>query len=231
MMDLAWDVIRRYPGGRVVLLTGSEHKHYFDRDIAARENATIVEMEDLLPLDERPMEPAIGAFLEEGDDLLYYESGYPVDTNLYYQNTLVNLIHGPDMDWRPDIISARNVEIAGKVLVRWRASQPVSHRMTFDEAWYQFLSGDCEAAIEQLTDLAVAIEHEQIEDQFIRAYTYRNLGLCYDLLGERQDALRSYVRARTLMRGTRMERNADRVLGDYETVPYRRGRTAQFSQR
>ncbi|NIR46262.1 MAG: hypothetical protein GWN99_17685 [Gemmatimonadetes bacterium] len=226
MMDLAWDVIRQHRGSKVALLTGAEHKHYFDRDLAARENIAVVQLEDFLPLARRPLDPAVAAFLLEDDDLPYYEVGFPADTNRYYWGKLTTLLHGPDMDWRPDIIPAGNIDIAGKVLARWRASQPPSHRMMFDEAWYRFLSDDCDAAVERLNNLAQAVESGAVEDPFVRVYTYRNLGLCYDLLGERQDALRSYARARALMRGTRMERNADLALRDYETVPYRRGSTA-----
>lgn len=224
MMDLAWEVIEAHPGARVALLTGSEHKHYFDHDLRARDGVVVVELEDLLPLADSPPEGAVAAFLHDGDDLPYYMEGYPEDLNRYYRGKLVGLIHGPDMDWRPDIIPERNVEVAGRVLARWRASQPASHRMDFDEAWYRFLADDCEAALPGFAALAHAVESGAVSDPFLRVYTYRNMGLCHDVLGQREDALRAYARSRDLMRGTRMEGREGTVLRDFETVPYQRGR-------
>ena len=58
MMDLAWEVISRHPGQRVALLTGAEHKHYFDRDLRAREGVTVVDLEEVLPLGTEPLHPA-----------------------------------------------------------------------------------------------------------------------------------------------------------------------------
>jgi hypothetical protein len=231
MMDLAWDVISRHAGGKVALLTGSEHKHYFDRDLEARENVRVVDLDEFLPLVDDPLHAVIADFLREENDLVYYESGFPSDTNRYYQSKLVPLVHGPNMDWYPDTIPARNIEVAGKVLERWRVSQPRSHRMTFDEAWLDFLTGNCESAVERVAGLVEAIESGRVEDPFIRVYTYRNRGLCQDLLGERPAALESYARARALAQGTRTEGNIDRALQNYETVPYQRRRAEESSGR
>jgi len=227
MMDQAWEVISRHPGARVALLTGAEHKHYFDRDLGAREGVDVVVMDDLLPLERPPMHPVIRAFLEDEDDLPYYEEGFPRDTARYYAGKITSLIHGPDMDWRPDIIPDRNVHVAGKVLARWRAAQPASRRLTFDEAWFNLLAGDCQAAVQQLSGLAQAVERGEVESSFVRIYTYRNLGLCQDLLGNREDALRAYARVRALAEGTQSERTIDLMLRDYETTPYARGRARE----
>lgn len=227
MMDLAWDVIRRHAGGKIALLTGSEHKHYFDRDLAARPGIAVVSLESLLPLKETPLDSLTSAFLADENDLPYYEPGYPADTNRYYANKMANLVHGPDMDWRPDIIPPGNVEKAAKVLARWRGSQPASPRMTFDDAWVRFLQDDCDAAVRLLTRLADSVDSTVFGDEFVRVYTHRNLGLCYDLLGRRQDALRAYARTRVLIRGKNAARRAELALRDFETVPYARGRTAR----
>lgn len=224
MMASAWEVILRHPGQRIALLTGAEHKHYFDRDLRARERIEVVELDDLLPLADRPLHPMVRAFIDDEDDLPYFDVGFPRDTAAYYAAKLTGLLHGPDMDWRPDMIPRRNVEVAGRVLSRWRATQAKSPRMTFDEGWFRFLDGDCDAALARYSALAEEIRHGAVEDPFVVVYTYRNLGLCHDLLGDREAALRAYATVRELVPGTRMQGHVDLILRDFETTPYQRGR-------
>jgi tetratricopeptide (TPR) repeat protein len=227
MMQLAWEVIRRHPGKKIAMLTGAEHKHYFDRDLRTRPGIRVVEFDEMLPFVERPLHPTVAAFIQEGDDLPYYDRGFPLDTAAYYRGKLTNLVHGPDMDWRPDIIPRRNVEVAARVLSRWRAHQPVSPRMIFEEGWLHFLEGDCDASIERYSDLVQMTRQSAVHDPFLVVYTYRNLGLCHDLSGNREAALLAYARARELAPGTRMERSVDLMLRDFENTPYRRGRARE----
>jgi hypothetical protein len=227
MMELAWEVIRRHPGKKIAMLTGAEHKHYFDRDLRARPGVEVVEFGDLPAFVERPLHPTVDAFIREESDLPYYEAGFPVDTAAYYAGKLTALLHGPDMDWRPDMIPRRNVEVAGQVLSRWRADQPVSPRMTFEEGWFYFLDGDCDASVERYSELAEVIRQGAVHDSFIVVYTYRNLGLCHDLLGDREAARGAYARVRELVPRTRMERSVDLMLRDFENTPYRRGRARE----
>lgn len=221
MMDLIRAAIPEDPGRRLLILTGSEHKHYFDRALRMEPGVSLIEFESILPLEERELEPGIRSFLEE-DDLAYYADGYPKDLDAYYGNKLTSLVHGPDMDWNPDIVPAENVEVASKVLARWRATGSDSPRLAFESGWIGLLADECESAIVELQGLSRSLDEETFEDPFFRAYTYRNMGLCHDLLGNRDAALRSYGRAREVMRGTRLERNTELSLKDYETVPYRR---------
>lgn len=231
MMDNAWEAIQRHPGGRVVLLTGAEHKHYFDRDLAAREGIRVVNFEDLLPLGEGALSPAVRAFLEDEDDLAYYGEGFPADTTAYFRGKITGLLHGPDMDWRPDIIRASDIEKAGKVLARWRSSQPESPELLFDEGWYYFLADDCDTAVKSLSTLTSALDAGEVEDPFVAVYAYRNLGLCQDILGNRAVALRAYARVREMAVGTRMERSLALILRDFETTPYARGRARERYRR
>lgn len=220
MMDQAWEVIRRFPGRRVALLTGTEHKHYFDRDLGSRDGVQLIRLEDLLPLTTAPLDPSVEAFLLEENDLPYYLEGFPEDTTRYYSGKVTNLIHGPNMDWRPEIIPTRNIEVAGLVLARWRASQAESPRLLLDEGWQHFLAGDCPGAIEHLLPLTGAIERGEVDDLFVRAYAYRNLGWCHDLLGDRDSALEAYSSVRRITAGTRMERSAEPMLRDVESTPF-----------
>lgn len=222
MLELIRGAIRENHGRRLLILTGAEHKHYFDRALENEPGVSLIRFESILPLEPGPLEPGIRSFLEDADDLAYFAEGYPEDVDLYYRSKLGSLVHGPDMDWNPEIIPAENAEVAGKVLARWRDTGTGSPRLAFEAGWLGFLVGECEAAIQALAGLARLVDEGAVEDPFIRAYTYRNMGLCQDLLGERAAALRSYARARALMRGTRLERSAELSLKDYEAVPYRR---------
>ncbi len=224
MLDLIRSAASENPGRRLLVLTGSDHKHYFERALRNEPGVSLIEFESILPLDRGALDPEIRSFLEDADDLAYYAEGYPEDLDVYHWSKLTGLVHGPNMDWNPDIIPARNVEVAGKVLARWRDTGTDAPRLAFEAAWIGFLRDDCEGVLVELAALSRLVEEGAVESLFVRAYGYRNMGLCHDLLGNRGAALRSYARARELTRGTRLERNIERMLKDYESVPYRRAR-------
>jgi len=55
-----------------------------------------------------------------------HQKGYPEDLEAYYRNKLVDLLHGADMDLRPEIIPQGNISIAGMLLERWEKLLPES---------------------------------------------------------------------------------------------------------
>ena len=227
MMALILGALRENPGRRAVILTGGEHKHYFDRALRESADIDVVDLGTLLPLRAYEPEPAIRAFLEDADDLPYFAQGCPGDMNAYFRAKLIPLIHGPDMDFDPDIVPPRNVSVARKIMQRWahwRASGPESDTMVFENGWMAFLEGKYDSAIACLQPLASRIEAGTVPDPFLRAMTHRNLGFCYDCVGERQKAVSCYERGEQLLRDTPFRQASKMVFQDHHTRPYRRGK-------
>jgi hypothetical protein len=205
MMELTWSAIRENSSHRVIVLTGSEHKHVFDREFRKNPDVETFELDGLLPLQRGALEPAIAKFLDEDDDLAYFEPGFPRDLDTYYADKLVPLVHGPDMDVYPGKIPAGNIERAGKVLER---------------AWMEFLGGDYASAIKLSGQLTGRIDAGKVSEPFVRVETYLNLDRSYDMLNQRSDALACYHRVEALLVGTRWEPAKAYLLQDYETVPF-----------
>ncbi|MGO9227776.1 MAG: tetratricopeptide repeat protein [Bryobacteraceae bacterium] len=220
MMELILGAIRKYSSRRAIVLTGSEHKHFFDREFRKDADVETLELEGLLPLKAGPLEPAIAKFLDEDDDLAYFEPSSVSDMDVYYAGKLLPLVHGPDMDVFPGRIPAANIERAGKVLERWRISRPESDQQVFEQGWNEFLAGDYAGAIKLFQQLTGRIDAGKVSNLFVRFETYVNLGRSYDMLDKRADALASYRRAGELLVGTRSESAKAYLMQDYETVPF-----------
>jgi tetratricopeptide (TPR) repeat protein len=220
MMELTWGAIRENSSHRVIVLTGSEHKHLFDREFRKNPDVETLELSTILPLHAGPLEPAIAKFLDEDDDLAYYEPGFPKDLDAYYAWKLVPLVHGPNMDVYPGRIPPPNIERAGKVLERWRNSRSESDQQIHERAWMEFLRGDYTGAIELYRQLTPRIEAGKVTDPWVRFDTYVNLGRSYDMLNQRANALVCYRRVEALLVGTRWESAKGYILQDYGTVPF-----------
>ncbi|HVN77674.1 MAG TPA: hypothetical protein VMW38_01620 [Terriglobia bacterium] len=224
MMQLIWSAIKDHSSRKVIVLTGGEHKHFFDREFKKNPDIQPIDFDSLLPLSKPDPGPDTQKFLYEDEDLLYYEKGYPQDLDLYYHYKLIPLVHGPKMDFHPEIIPPANVERAGKVLNRWKESIPQSDGALFDEGWLSFLREDYAGAIQRFRSLAPRIEEGKVTDPFLRIETYVNLGRCYDQLGDREKALASYAKAEEKLRGTNFEAVKEYIFQDYRTVPYHRAK-------
>jgi tetratricopeptide (TPR) repeat protein len=222
MLELIRGAMRDNAAARLVVLTGAEHKHFFDRALQRAGDVSLVQLADILPLQDEVLDSVTRSFLEEANDLPYYVEGYPEDLNEYYWGKFTGLVHGPGMDRDPGIIPEENVRVAGKLLERWRASSSESPRLLFELGWHAFLSEDYELAVQNFGKLARQVDEGSVTSLFLRVFTYRNLGFCHDMLGERDAAIRAYSRAEELMQGTDMEARKDRILVNYLSLPYRR---------
>src|SRR5208283_5238491 len=119
MLALIHSVIRDNPGRKIIVLTGGEHKHYFDNVFRKDSTLTLVQLSNILPLENMESDPAIKSYFDDLNDLPYYEKGYPLDMNDYYRSKLIPVIHGPNMDEFPETVPVNNILKAEKVLNRW----------------------------------------------------------------------------------------------------------------
>jgi tetratricopeptide (TPR) repeat protein len=222
MMESIWAAIAENPGHRIAVLTGSEHKHVFDGELARSPKVRLVSFESILPLSERPLSRAMQAFLDEDDDLLYYEDGAIKDLDEYFHAKLIPLVHGPDMDFKPEIVPERNVRVAERIVERWQRMSPSSDARRFEQAWLHFLRRDYGRAIAEYAAVAGQIEAGKVKKPFYRSETYVDLGRSYDLLGERKKALSAYQRAEVILRQDGREAEVRYILRGYLVRPYQR---------
>ena len=223
MMALIQNVIRENPGKKIIVLTGSEHKHYFDNSLKNNPDVSLIEFGSILPLENKEQGPVIESYFNEGNDLLYFEKGFPENVNDYYRAKLIPILHGNNMDIQPEVVPEENIKLAEKIIGRWKndtASASAADVIDFELGWIKFLKQDYRSAIENLFPLSKRIESGSVKDAFIMAATHRNLGFCYDCLRERDSAIACYTKGEELIRGTALERAKEFLFKDYKTNPY-----------
>lgn len=207
MVELVLAAIKERPVSKVVVVTGAEHKHFFDRAFKGNLALSVVDFASILPLKTPRFSGPVGEFLEEYYDLPYYDPKYRPLLNAYYDGRLVDLLHGPDMDFFPDKkISQANIYKAEKLLARWQKQFPESLQLLRNLAWYSFLVGDYSTAISRYRVVAARFEKDPNHDVRDGVMIYPYLGRAYELAGDRQNALACYAIVDKLVSGTRWER-------------------------
>jgi len=229
MLTLIDKAIRAHQGQRVVVLTGAEHKHYFDRALARRHDVRVVDFSTLLPLGDPPLGLAVAAFLNEGDDLPYFDQHAlaNMDMDAYYHGRLRWLLHAPDMDVFPEKVPAANLLPADRIVESWRKVAPDSPRLLWHEAWLAFLRGEFETSLGLYAQLCEAIDAHKVDDDvWIRALGRLGLARVNDVMGRREQALAEYTRVEKELVGTELENDTSYFLQDCKAAPFQwqRGR-------
>ncbi|MCT4640215.1 MAG: tetratricopeptide repeat protein [Bacteroidales bacterium] len=224
MLELIDSAILKNPGKRIVVFTGCEHKHYFDIKLSEREDLNVVDFANILPLKEIKESDNIKDFLEKSLAKNYYEASDSSAIDLMYHGALVPLIHGMGMDDDPDIISAEDIVKTEPIIDEWEKYNPNSVYLHFEKGWIQFLNRDYEKAIATLQSVSDKLnEVPQSDHWFVKTFYYRNLGFCYDLIGEREKAITCYKKCKAVCKELEINDNYARTIyKNYELVPYSR---------
>ncbi len=219
MSDLIGKAIAENPGKKIVVLSGAEHKHYFDRSLASIPGVEVVRFESLLPLKPVEMGPAVTKLLRHGTATLYFDLSTPEGEYACYDGALVTLMHGMGMDLYPEKIPAANVDSAKEIIDEWAARKGPATRLRSELGWYHFLKG---ATRDALADFEAVVPHlADIQPERMRAVVFRNLGYCYDLTGEREKAIAAYEKGEQIATQIGFPAEAIRLLfAEYKTKPY-----------
>lgn len=194
MLELINNVVAENKNKRIVILTGAEHKHYFDIELTKRTDLKLVKFKDILPLREEKPSKKITDFIEKNLARDYYDvTDFMENIDMMYQGALISLIHGPGMDHDPSIIPDTNIGQAKVILEEWKSEYPNSTYLQFEIAWVEFLEGNYKISAAILESIASRLDEIPESVQwFIKTFYYRNLGFCYDILGEREKAINCY---------------------------------------
>jgi len=223
MMDLIRAAIRENPGRRLIVLTGAEHKHYFDRALTSEPGVELLGLGAVLPLEPTPLDPEVRKYLTDNRADAYFDMDTPEGTDLAFAGALLPLLHGPDMDFEPTKIPASNLAKARVHLAEWQARRPDSPLLHYNLGWVAFLEsspadalGHYEIVLAHLDEIAPG------QRDFVRKTIHRNIGLALDLLGKREQAIAAYEQGERLfdeMGGPAWQKQA--LFRDYRTVPFR----------
>ena len=186
MLSAIEAALAKHPGERVAVLTGAEHKHFFDDALARRDDVEAVgfdELGDLPPLDAGP---EVRRWLDGRVATLYFDPQAPEPRRASYRESLIDLVHGGGIDVRPWTASEEDIAQAEEVVRTWAAWEPDRPEVLVEQGWLAFLRRKPADALPLLL-AAPPTKHD------MDAASYHALvGFCHDLLGQRAEALASY---------------------------------------
>lgn len=224
MMELIKEVINKHEGERIIVLTGAEHKHYFDIALLKQDNMEVLDFNNIFPLKEEEVSDNISDFLERRLARGYYDASDLSSIDVMYSEALSRLTHGPDMDSNPDIIPPENIEKANSIIDEWETQHSGSAYLRFEKGWVEFVEGNYKQTVISLKSMADELDEipEHIQ-WFVKPFYYRNLGLSYDMLGERQKAKDSYRMGEIVCKKMELdESRIKKIYKDYGQKPYKR---------
>jgi tetratricopeptide (TPR) repeat protein len=200
MLDLILKAVSENKGKKVIVLTGAEHKHFFDRALAENPDIVLDEFIQLLPLKSVPIDDEINEFWTRWLARQYFDTSTREGIDSLYKSALTPLVHGPDMDFKPEIIPLKNIEEAKSLLDEWIQKNPDSIILKFEQGWYHFLKSSYQEAINSLEEVIPHLDQipSDYYGNFITTSIYRILGFCYDLTGKRTKAVECYFKGEEL---------------------------------
>lgn len=218
MMEMINTAIDSNQGKRVIILTGAEHKYYFDNALSDRKGVRLRQLADFMPLGNEAMTQEMEQYLELGLSDEYY-----TNKEIMYWSALIPFLHGPNMDENPYSIHAEALKKAEKIIKKWeQSSAKNSVLLYFNQAWYHLCTKNYKTAIafsdktmKHLGDVPLELQN------FIIPFFWRNLGFCYDLQGKRKQAVRAYLKGIKYCKEKKMDtKNIEYIFKDYDKVAY-----------
>jgi len=176
----------------------------------------LVALNDILPLQD------VSPSRNETDYLEHWLArDYCLDTNEMYANAFVPLLHGPEMDLKPELISAKDIELSERLMQEWASLQTRSARYDFERLWLDFLQARYADGVEVGKRLQPHID--EFGTWFFPVLYWRNLGFCYDMLGMRNEAVQSYTQGEETAKTLKCSEETVRaIFKDYTKNPYKR---------
>lgn len=222
MLEFIDAAIADNKGKKIIVLTGAEHKHYFDDKLSERTDIQLITFNNILPLKEGTPENNLIDFIGKNLAKGYYEVTDSESIDMMYQGSLISLTHGLGMDSDPSIIPIENVKQAEDIISQWKIENPKSAYLCFEAAWTDFLKGNYEGSVAQLKKIEKKLDEiPESMRWFVKTFYYRNLGFCYDMLGKREIAVESYNAGIEMCKNLgSKESSIKSVYKDYVNVPY-----------
>lgn len=222
MMDLIKNAILENKGKRIIILTGAEHKYYFDDSLSKMKDVKLIQLKDL-KIKKVKASKNIKKLIDFGLTKGYFRSNSPNIIDNMYMNALIPLTHGPSMDEKPSIVPKENIKKALYLLKSWKDENNSSVLLQFESAWVKFLKKDYKNSIKNA--LLISDKLDSVPKNmkwFVKPFYFRNLGFAYDMLGKREEAIASYKECRKACVEFGMEDEMIKnICKNYENEPYK----------
>jgi|WetSurMetagenome_2_1015567.scaffolds.fasta_scaffold130840_2 hypothetical protein len=223
MLEFIENALKENVGKRVIVLTGAEHKHYFDLALATNSNVKLMNIKDILPLQSVSPDSNIVSFLRDNLAKGYFDDSTPEGIDQLYSGALVPLIHGMGMDNDPNIVPINNLPKAKQLIDKWSSLRPNSSLLQFEISWVYFLYSDYKKAAMHLEKIHDRLDEIPVTKQsFVKPFFYRNLGFCYDMIGKHKKAIKCYNDGEAACKKLGFsESYIKSIFKDYRKHPYR----------
>ncbi len=221
MLKLIDNALAKNPQ-KVLVLTGAEHKYYFDDALKNRDDIKFINLLDILPLKEAKLSKNVMTFLEKGLAFGYYDE--TIDKDTIYTGALMPLVHGMNMDFSPEIIPVENIRKAQDVILEWEKESSDSAFLQFEKAWIKFLNEDYQETIKLYLNISERLDEFTLGNNImLKTVFWRNLGWAYDMTKQREKALKAYNKCKEVC----IEIGIDKEYGEYlyqkfEIEPYKK---------
>ena len=222
MFELIKGVISKNKGRRLIVLTGAEHKYYFDMALSNMSDVKLIQLKDFSIKKVKPSKN-IAKFFDIGVPKGYLLDNDASSMDSMYISCLTPLIHGPNMDENPHIIPKENVKKALLILNEWKKDNGVSVLMEFEKAWVFFLKKDYKASIKTYLSISDKLENVLPNMKwFVMIFYRRNLGFAYDMMGKREEAISCYIECKKACEKMGIPVDmAKNIYKNYEEKPYK----------
>jgi tetratricopeptide (TPR) repeat protein len=213
MLKLIAGVIDKNQGKKIIILTGAEHKHYFDEKLRMSDKIRVRDIMDILPLSNP----------DESSEKIDTSNPKSMETyfDVFNKNNLVELyiaqltpiLHGPSMDLMPETIPRDNIVKAELIINEIKDRFKDSTILKYEMGWLNLLMGNYKEALNYFD--AVKDGFQKLNDgdysDFIKAFVYRNIGICYDMLDDRAKALEAYKKGENEVSNTQFSIKKDEI--------------------
>jgi tetratricopeptide (TPR) repeat protein len=193
--------IEKHRGEKIIVLTGAEHKHYFDREFDKDKSIIVHQLNDF-EIKESPLTTkAVKQYIAFGDPSVYFENSTLQDRFHQIQRRMTPIIHGMGMDFNPYIIPEENIKTGAERLKELETKFGHLPDYKFEKGWISFLQGNYEESIRLMNEVIKdsANVHPKLK-WFILPSAVRTQAYCYDMTGKRKEAIQHYRKGKKIAR-------------------------------
>jgi tetratricopeptide (TPR) repeat protein len=221
MLKLINEAITKHDSRRVIVLTGGEHKSFFDDSLSVRQNVRLLSIESLLPLatydDTRLLTDQLPA--------LYFQKDVSNELKEeFYHDAALPLVHGMGMDFFPSVITENSIKEYKFIVDNWSKEIPNSVKVIYELGWYSFLTGTYDDAIKLFNKYIGELEAGKISknDPVEKGFTYSLIAKCYDIEGKRDLAIEYYNKSKVEFQKSNRDRFIEYAVTPYLKEPFKR---------
>ena len=190
--------VEKHPGEKIMVLTGAEHKHYFDRELEKQNRVMVHKLSNIKIVQTPVQDEAVKDFLKWRDPGSYIpEISLAERYDRIRQYRLIRLLHGKGMDFHPYSIPDENIELGMAILDTLKPQFGQLPDFLFEKGWIEFLRGHHQESIAYMD--RVLDDSSSLNEgtkSFILPMALRTQAMCHDMMGRRQQAIALYREAK-----------------------------------